>query len=220
MIFYRLTVEEGKRRKYAWAFPPFETDDEIVECDFCGRKWNNCKKGFLNNTTYPITFSNNYFPDYLCCQAIRLVSQRMKEIIEKSGIQIAKFTEMPVVGKSEFTKEKLKELRDNGYNINKLHDEKPIYYRLGTDVGAVLHRDSNVIWVDEGEYVCKHCGYGVGYDQIDWFAPEYIQLDSWNGNDLFKVREFIGAFYCTERFKTLCAEAKFTGIEFSKVESR
>lgn len=220
MIFYRLIVEAGKRKKYAWAFPPFETDDILVECDYCGRKWNNCEDGFLNNRTYPITFSNNYFPDYLCCQAIRLVSQRMKEIIENSGVQTAKFAEMPVVGKSEFTKEKLKELRDDGYNINKLHDEKPIYYRLGTDVGAVLHRDSNVVWVDEGENVCKHCGYGVGYQQKDYFAPEYIQFGSWNGNDLFKVREFGGAFYCTEKFRLLCENANFTGIEFEKVEAK
>lgn len=220
MIFYRLIVEEGKRKKYAWAFPPFETDDILVECDHCGRKWYNCEDGFLNNSAYPITFSNNYFPDFLCCQALILVSQRMKEIIEKNDIQTAKFTEMPVVGKSEFSKEQLKELYDDGYNIKKLHDEKPIYYRLGTDIGAVLHRDSNVVWIDKGEYVCKHCGYGVGYKQLDYSAPEYIELDSWNGNDLFKVREFMGAFYCTEKFKKLSEEAKFTGIEFEEVEAR
>ncbi len=220
MLFYRLGIEEGRRKKYAWAFPPFETDDILVECEICGRKWNDLSEGIEKNTPYPITFTNNYFPDYMCCQGIDLVSQYMKETIENSGISVAKFAKMPVVGKSEFTKEKIKELRDDGYNINKLHDEKPIYYRLGTDVGAVLHSDSNVVWIDEGEYVCKHCGYGVGYEQMDYFAPEYIQLDSWNGNDLFKVREFMGAFYCTERFKKLSEEAKFTGIEFEEIEAR
>ena len=219
MKFYRLVIDEGKRKKFAWAFPPFETDCVPVECSVCGRKWNDSSYGMKKNIPYPITFTNNYFPDFMCCQGIDLVSQHMKDVIEESGMAVAKFAKMPVIGKSDFTKEQLKDLRDD-YVVSKLHDEKPIYYRFNSDVGAVLHSDSNVVWVDSGEYVCKHCGYGVGYKQKDYFAPEYIQLDSWNGNDLFRVREFGGAFYCTEKFKMLCEQAKFTGIEFREVEAR
>lgn len=220
MRFYKLFASEGKKKKYAWAFPPFESDDKLIQCDVCGRMWYNSAEGIEKNISYPITFTNNHFPDFMSCQGIDLVSQYMKETIEKNGIKVAKFSEMPVIGKSEFTKEQLKELRDDGYDVNKLHDEKPKYYRFNSNIGATLHSDSNVIWVDFGENICKHCGYGVGYKQKDYFAPEYIQLDSWNGNELFKVREFAGALYCTETFKELCEKSEFTGMEFEEVEAR
>ena len=101
-----------------------------------------------------------------------------------------------------------------------MHDFKPQYYRLGSYFGARLHPDSKVIWMEDGKDRCKHCGYGVGYYPMDFFAPECIERDSWDGSDLFKVEELMGKLFCTEKLKLLIEEQRFTGVLFKQIPSK
>ena len=154
----------------------------------------------------------------MSCQGDSLLSQRALEFLEKQGLDVSTLHKMPIVGCSELTKEQKKALRDVGVNVKKLHDEKPSYYRLTAEKGADLHLDSNVVWVDSGEDVCKVCGFGVGYKQKNWDDPIYIQKSTWNGSNLFKVKEFCGPmFFCSEQFKNKWEEEGLTGIFFEEV---
>lgn len=220
MVFYRLEIEEGRRKKYAWAFPVYGYPTKNVECECCQRQWKDFRPIYDEKLGFPISLTNEYFADVASCEAMTMVNEKVKQLIEFNNIKSVTFSELPIITQDELSNEEKKKLRDDGYNVKKLSNVKPKYYMLYPEIGACLHEDSNVYWVDEGEYICKHCGYGIGYKQKDYFAHEYIQLDSWKGNDLFKVREFAGAIYCTEKFKKLCEDAELTGIVFSEIEAR
>ncbi|MBQ9966189.1 MAG: hypothetical protein IJO95_00965 [Clostridia bacterium] len=213
----------GRRKRYAYALP-FDVNSlpsEKINCPVCKRTWNNSKKLYSDSSiTFPIVFTNNCFSDYINGQLLDYVSSAAKEFLLKQNIKDLSFSQpMPVMGVSELSKEKTKELQDRGYPTKKLHDEKPDYFRFSVAVGASLHEDSNFRWVDSGEYVCAHCGYGVGYKLVDYLAPIYIKYDSWNGTDLFRLKE-IGGEYCTEGFKKRWEEAGLTGIDFKEIEAR
>ena len=220
MKFYRLSTDEGRPKKYAWAFPTYGYPTQTVECDICGRSWNTFENIFDKNISFSITFTNNHFADFIACEAFHMTNQSVKNWCESNGISSVIFTKMPIIGKSEFTKEALKSCRERGYNTAKFHDEKPVYYMLSATVGAKLHPDSGVQWVDKGDWVCPHCGYGVGYKKEDYGKPDCIELSSWNGNDLFKVREYDATLFCTEKFKHMCQDARVSGIIFDEIVAK
>lgn len=218
MKFYWLLTDEGKKRKYAWAYPIDGLPSETIECTVCKRTWQNSQKSRELNRPFPIVLTNNVFPDFMSCQGESLISQRALDFLEKQGLDVSKLHKMPIVGCSELTKEQKRSLREDGVNVKKLHDEKPTYYRLTAEKGACLHSDSNVVWVDSGEKVCKACGFGVGYKQKNWDDPIYIQKNTWNGRALFKVKEFSGpVFFCSEQFKNGWEEEGLTGLLFEEV---
>ncbi len=217
MKFYELSVYE-RGNKGTRAFPTFGYPTKKVKCNACNREWNDFKSIVDQNETFPITFTNNCFRDFLSCEAFIMISHSAKNFIEQNKISSAIFVDAPVVSKSELTQVQLKERQEMGFVTKKFHDEKPTYYRLSAKVDAKLHPDSNVVWVNEGKYVCRFCGYGVGYKRQDYNAPYYIELRSWGGSDLFKVKEFDLNLFCTEKFKRLCEEANFSGIRFNEIE--
>ncbi len=218
--FYKLFTDEGKRKKYAWAFPAFGYPTEEINCNVCGRKWNSFKKIFEQHLSYPIVFTNDNFTDFISCEADYMVSQEVKEWFEEINVKNVRFAEMSVISKSEMDTIYIKQARDKGYNVNRFHDIKPRYYRLGSYIGAELHKDSKVVWVDKGDDICPHCGYGVGYRPLEYFAPDYILFDSWNGSDLFKVQEYAGTLFCTEKLKLLIEEKEFKGILFEEIQAK
>ena len=86
-----------------------------------------------------------------------------------------------------------------------MHDFKPQYYRLGSYFGARLHPDSKVIWMEDGKDRCKHCGYGVGYYPMDFFAPEckktrgrFQDKGTVLQKDKGTVQKTRGRFYCLD----------------------
>lgn len=216
MNFYSISIDPGRRKKFTWAFPTYGFPVDKISCKVCGRTWNSFTGISEENRSFPITFTNDYFADFLSCEAYDLVSQRVKDCLETYKINTPKFTEMPVIPKKQLSVEQLKRFRDRGFSVNRFHDEKPVYYLLSAEVGAKLHPDTGVYFINSGTDVCIHCGYGVGYKRRSYLAPEYIQLDSWNGNDIFKVKES-DQLFCTERFKNLCETTKFTGVCFDEI---
>ena len=219
MKFYSICTNPGRRKKYTWAFPTFGFPTDKISCKICGRSWNSFANILKEHRPFPITFTNNYFADFISCEGYDLVNQRFKDFMAEHQIRSPKFVEMPIVTKSQLSESDLKERRDKGFDIKRFHDETPTYYLLDAEVGAELHPDTDVFWRDFGPDVCTYCGYGVGYRRKSYLAPEYIQRNSWNGNDIFKVKEF-DCLYCTEKFKTLCEQAKITGIEFDEIISK
>ena len=121
MNFYRLSIDEGKRKKYTWAFPAFGYPTEEINCDVCGRKWNSFTKIYEQHISYPIVFTNDNFTDFISCEADCMVSQEVKEWLETINIKNARFSEMPVISKSEMDPTYIKQARDDGYNVNKFH---------------------------------------------------------------------------------------------------
>jgi len=219
MVFYHFLPDPGKRKRFAYAFPIDSFPAEIITCPICKRTWKDPRKLYDTNITFHIGFTNNYFPDFMDAQAIDLVSSAGKQFLFQQNIKDLAFTQMPVTGISELSKEQIKGLRDRGYVIKKLHDEKPAYYRFSVGIGASLHKDYNLVWVDSGEGVCTHCGIGVGYELIDPLAPYFIKLDTWDGTDLFKLKE-IGGLFCTENFKQSWEAANLTGAYFKEIETK
>ncbi len=217
MKFYELSVYE-RGNKGTRAFPTFGYPTREVKCNVCNRIWNDFRSIIDQNKAFSITFTNNCFRDFLSCEAFTMISQSAKNFIEQNEISSAIFVDMPIVSKDELTQEQLKERREMGFNPKKFHNEKPTYYGLSAKVDANLHPNSNVVWIDEGDDVCRFCGYGVGYRRQDYNAPYYIELSSWGGSDLFKVKEFGLNLFCTEKFKRLCEEADFSGIRFNEIE--
>ena len=218
MKFYRLSIDEGKRKKYACAFPAFGYPTEEISCNICGRKWNSFKNVYEQHLSYPIVFTNDNFTDFVWCEFDCMVSHEVKVWFEEMNIKNVRFVEMPVVSKSEMDSAYIKQLRDKGYTTNNLHDYKPRYYRLGSYIGANLHVDAKIVWVNSGDNVCSHCGYGVGYQPLEYFVPDCISLDSWDGSDLFKVQEYMGALFCSDKLKQLIEEKGFKGILFKEVQ--
>lgn len=216
MKFYSISIDERKK-KYASSFPAFGYPTEEIVCNVCGRKWSSFKKMYEEHRSYTIAFTNDYFSDFMSCEFDYLVNEKVKKYLEEKNIKNVRFAEMPVISKSEIKETMIKEISDKGYDINKMHDLKPKYYRLGSNFGAKLHPDSKVIWMDDGEGRCKHCKYGVGYYPTEFFVPECISLDSWDGSDLFKVKEFMGKLFCTEKLKLLIEEKNFTGVLFKQI---
>jgi len=216
MKFYCLKIDEGKK-KYTYAFPTFGYPTKLIQCQTCNRVWNSFENIVRYNLSFPITFVNDNFAEFISCEGCIMVSEKAKKVIEMAGICSPIFTEMPVITKNNIPEDMLKERSKRGYDINKFLNKKPVYYMISADVGANLHYDSHVVWKDYGEDICQYCGYGIGYKQQDLFAPYYIELSSWKKTDLFKVKEFGWTLFCTERFKELCIEQNLNGIKFQEV---
>ncbi len=217
MRFYKMLSDEGKRKKYAWAFPAYGYPTKTISCNQCHRVWNSFAPIFENKLAFPILLTNEHFADMTSCEAMLMANEKVKQIIQSNNIKTVTFSEMPVILQDELSYEQKKELRDKGYNVTKISNIKERYYMIYTEIGAKLHKDSNFEWIEEGEDVCKHCGYGVGYKPKDYFDPYYIELDSWNGDDIFRVEELTGTKICTEKFMSLCKENNVTGILFEEI---
>ena len=222
MNFYYIVTDAGRRKRYTWSFPAYGYPGEAVSCEKCKRRWISYDKLYEENTPFPIVFVGDYFSDFLSCEGLKLVNENVKKTFEEKGIKSPFFSRMSVVTKNDMTKEQYRDYaRRKGYDIaRKFHNEQPVYYWLGAKTDAKYHKDSNVILIDSGNDVCKHCGYGVRYASKNYSDPDYIDLSSWGGNDIFRVTGLGVGLYCTEKVKKLCEEHGFTGVSFVEIEAR
>ena len=222
MKFYAICDDEGKgkRKKYAWAFPVYGYPTKKIVCERCNRQWNDFRPIYEERLGVPIALTNEYFADIAGCEAMTMVNEKVKLLIESNSIQSVTFSKMPVITQDKLSNEEKKKLRDEGYNVKNLSNINTQYYMLYPEIGANLHESSNFKWVDEGEYVCKHCGYGVGYELGDYLAPYYIKESSWNGTDIFRIEELMGSIFCTEKVKKLFVENDVSGVLFKEIEAR
>jgi predicted Zn-ribbon and HTH transcriptional regulator len=216
MKFYRLSTDEGKKKKYAFGILISDYPSKTIKCPSCHREW---RKELLleKETNLTICLSNSYYADFSGVVYHTLISEKAKDIFYDTQIKGYTLGEMEILKKEEVPQETIKELRDEGYKVKNISDNPPRYYRLFVEIGARLHPKSEVI----PNGYCKDCGYEdyvtKGEDYVDPFHPLYIKHDSWNGNDLFMVKELGGAIFCSQRFVDIYTETKLTGLLFKCV---
>jgi len=217
MKFYRISASFGR---HAWSFPAVNYPNKVVVCEKCKRKW--LKYMYEENIPFQIVFTSKHFTDFLPCEFLPLVNERVKETFAQNGITSPLFSQMSVLSRKDMTDEQYRDYgRRKGYDIaRKFHNEQPVYYRLSAEIDAKYHKDSNVILIDSGKDVCTYCGYGVRYASKNYSDPNYIDLSSWGGNDIFRVTGLGIGLYCTEKVKMLCVKNKFTGVRFEEIEAR
>lgn len=213
MDFYRLSTDEGKQKKFAYGIGLDEYPQRLITCDICGREW---KKGMLldEDTLLSICLSNEFYPDFLNVISHTLVSEKAKDVLAQETITGYKLGIIDIIPRDEIPPAKTKKLRQSGYNVKKISNNPPNYYRLFAERSAELHIKSEVFFEQE----CTACGYRK-FVKTDPFKQEYIRKDSWNGSDLFMVKEFGAVIYCTERFVETYQKHNLTGLLFRRVES-
>lgn len=72
------------------------------------------------------------------------------------------------------------------------------------------HQRSNITIEKE----CKTCGKTI-YSTPPWDQRKMIvDVDTWNGENIFRIYEYTGLIFCTERVKEFVNEQKFTNVSF------
>lgn len=213
MNFYRLSTNEGKKKKYAFGILISDYPSRIIKCLSCHREW---RDDLLleKETNLTICLSNIHYADFIDVVYHTLISAKARETFCNKQIKGYSLGNIIIQKKEEVQQETIIELRNDGYKVQNISDNPPKYYRLFVEIGAELHPESEVILTgkcndcDFEEYITK------GEDYVDPFHPLYIKDDSWNGNDLFMVKELRGAIFCSQRFVDIYTEARLTGLLF------
>ncbi len=214
MSFYKLYIEEGKKKKYATGILITDYISKIINCDLCGRT-RKIAALLDKDSDLQIALTNSYFADFFNVEYHTIVSEKAKEVLILENIQGYELGVLKIVSKSEILSKKIKDLRDSGYKVKDISDDPPIYYRLFVQVGAELHEESNIVLVEE----CNSCDYHKYMPKDnDYFHPNYIKVDSWNGNDIFRVKESSSAIYCSERFVEIYNKHKLSGLRFKEIK--
>ena len=213
MDFYKIYTDEGKKKKYAFGILVSEYPYKKINCDTCGKEW---RKELLldENSSLQICLSSINYPDFASIIYHVIISEKAKEAIMYENITGYQLGTLTIVSKDEISPERIKQLREKEYKVQNISSNPPNYYRLFVERSAELHPKSEVFFEE-----CDVCGYRKYASHKDPFRAEYIKKDSWNGSDLFMVKEFGAVIYCTERFVEVYQKHKLTGLLFKKVES-
>jgi hypothetical protein len=75
---------------------------------------------------------------------------------------------------------------------------------------------SGIVLVEE----CEVCGYEkYRPKEKNNFLPQlYLKNGSWDGSDLFRVKEFPAVVFCSERFVEIYKKHTLTGLLFDEIE--
>ena len=215
MDFYEIRVDEGKRKKYAQGLLLSGFNLKEIFCNTCKRLWHEYPS--LEETMHlNIAFSNDYYPEFLNTSFNTLVSEKAKDVLSIEKISGYRLEEIEPISRDNIPESVIIKLKECcGAKINMIPNNPPMFHRLIVERSAELHLSSNVVLRER----CETCGY-ENYEKIgDVFAPEYIKRDTWNGNDLFMVKQFYAVIYCTERFVNIYDKYSLKGLEFKKTES-
>lgn len=214
MTFYKIIIDEGRRKKYSAGIMLDESKNKNIQCNSCGREWE--KEALLDNEVFfNIALTNSNYPDFVYFLYYILVSNKVKDVFLSENIKGYHLEDINVVSKSSIAPSKIKELRDMGYKVNNIPNNPPSYYKLVANRSAGLCQHSNVVL----EVNCDICGF-EGYEVIgDIFQPKCIKKESWNGDDIFMVKEFCSVEYCSEKIVEVYKKHELTGLTFQKVDS-
>ena len=219
MDFYRVRIEIGKRKRFAYGITIGNYPSIEIQCDKCKKVW---KKSLYYDESQKqiIALSNNYFPDFLSYTPQILISQRAKEIFVQEKITGYHLNEnLEIVPYDKLSIQEIKEIRRDGFDVKKFSNEVPKYYRFYSDGKAELNEKSNVL-TDEHCDECSYTHYYTkGYSYFDTNSPFYITEKTWDGKDFFTVKEFPTLENCTERVVEIYNKYKMTGLYFEKIES-
>ena len=213
-MIYKISTDEGKRKKYAYAVCERGTYLRRVECPNCGMWVENFSHKFGINESVALT--NEYYPDFMY-YTINLISEKAKEALEKEKITGWEPELINILSAEELTKEEKRDLREGGVNIKRVPINPPVYYKLHVSIGADYHEKSGIEFGEK----CNICGRQkrtVSEAVGGMIAPRILKKESLNGNDLFRSIGYGNTVFCTERFKEVYEEYGLTGLEFDDVK--
>jgi hypothetical protein len=218
MKFYKIYLDEGRKKKYAEAETLSPIIGENIDCKVCNTKW---VKRHIERPI-EIILTRNYLPDYTAIlPEQKIVSERFKDTIEKYALSDCEFEEIKTKTLSELTEEEILNFKMDGVKINKYCTEPSNYYAIHVPVGISIHPDMNV-----NIEICQKCRRlswtkEQNNEGINKFLLHFIlDTSSWKGYDLFTDMHFTNGLICTERFIDICKQEKITGMYFEEIETR
>lgn len=134
-------------------------------------------------------------------QKVKEVFQLHFEGVEYKGIE---FWENPRLTRLKNGSRKIKPRVKLPYTGHTLWNVVPIYW---------CHIDHQLSGVSVAKN-CLTCGKVI-YNTPPWHQRHLVvDLTTWNGVDIFHIKEYSGAIFCTERVVDLVQKFKFTNVSF------
>ncbi|MPW26724.1 hypothetical protein GC105_13100 [Alkalibaculum sp. M08DMB] len=216
MNFYRIYTDEGKRKKYSYGIIMNDNEFKKVECPVCNRTWE-YDPLLDSDNKLKVVLGNSNYADFIMALYFELISQKSLNILLKENTTGWTYEEINTMSKEELTDEQVKDFKEE-YGIKALKsipNNPPIYYKILAKKTAKLHPRSRVILIGK----CDVCGYEEYDKEGSYFDPDYIEKDSWNGDDIFGVKEYGTTMFCSERFVEIYHKHSLTGLGFDRIEA-
>lgn len=214
-MFYYISTDEGIKKKFAYAIGVTEWPQKAISCPKCKREWQKSLMYELS-TDIPVVLSNDNYPDFLWYY-IDHISENAKNVLEFEKITGYMLEKANVLSVSKLSKDQIKELRNDGFKVNKIPENPPIYYKLHVSLGAEYHEKSNVVLKEN----CDYCGYefyGIKDSEPHIEKSFVLKKNSWNGKDLFIAKGYGHIIFCTEHFKEVYYKNNLSGLCFTEIE--
>jgi len=213
MKFYKIYLDEGKRKKFAEAATLSKIIGEDIECTTCNSKW---VKSIIERPI-KIILTRNYLPDYTAIlPEQKIVSERMKEIIEQYSLAKCTFDKIITKTVDQLTDQQIVDFKMEGENISKFCTIPSSYFTINLNAGISIHSDMNVLL-----HKCEECGrrnFTKLKEEKSMLLNYILDYSTWNGQDLFTETHFTNLFICTERFVEICKLEKITGLGFDEIK--
>lgn len=218
MSFYKMGIDEGTKKKFAYGIGIDNKLWDEINCPICKRTW---KKDIMLNeeNDYSIVLSNSYYPDFLSYGTLTLISEKALESFKDEALTGYHIGNINVVSSEDVSDDKKSQLHKAGYKVNNFASKPIVYYRLLVDGKAELHEKSEIVLVES----CDICGF-FKYRPLkkpitleDHFPKFIIKDGSWDESDFFRVKEYDAVIFCTEKLVHIYEKNKLTGLIFNKV---
>jgi len=226
MIFYRVSIDVGKRKKFACGCLAEIINYEKSPCPACSIEvvTPNLFEMFEDKAfNIKMHMDRDYYADFMCSQIRDIVSERAKEMLSDNFSNSVDFASIGMVSLRDLSPSFLKYYRDRygSKEVKRIPDDPPQYHRLLLKQGADLDfKKSNIQLIFE----CSTCGrkkYDIPYSHYkdDGFALIYLIESTWNGRDIFYVEGMGNTVFCTERFIEVYSQHELTGLEFAQIST-
>ncbi len=214
MKFFRISTDEGKKKKFAYGINLYEPMLQRIECPVCNTTRN---IPVDEDQNLRLALTNNHYPDFLGYIYYKMISEKAAEVLKNENVNGYLLSPVETVPLDAITSEEKKEFRSFGNKVNKFATDPPTYHLLKVTGKAELHEKTNVIIEP-----CPSCGFakiaepGKNYFHPD--SPFYIQRSSWDGSDFFVVPYFPFVYLCSQRFLEIYNKHHLSGLLFREVE--
>lgn len=215
MKFYTLGATSiGPRSQYALGLILGDVPSRVINCPVCGRTW---KELQLTSFDIPLRamLYGRRIPDATWLFSVVIFKTLVLDNLRDKGLSGIIGKQISMVSGCQASSAELEQYIREGYSRDRMVNSPPEFSILIPEVGINLHPESQV----ELREQCEVCGYTkystIGASEMDPFAQHYLDLRTWNGNDVFRVREWANAVVCTERFVNEWKRGKYTGLDFS-----
>lgn len=125
-------------------------------------------------------------------------------LISKNALRL--FIENRITGFDDY--EEVSTRRETGVTID---DDNSVYFLLS--INGTIDFDLRAMTLKK-KRVCLSC------NQYDWniqrlsMLKSVFDMDTWDGNDLCRIKSFPGFIVCSDRLRSLVEEHKLTGLRF------